>query len=769
MVCSRLQIQDRWDDFCQEPSCKEDSSNREVEQGLVKDAHTEEKTIANVDTSSDICAQEAQQRRPSIASSSTEEPATPSKFSWDHVDVIYADDEELLVDVVKMALVHQGVLADNVHVAKDGLEAMELVLSAQARDWDRPLLLLLDLCMPNMDGHECAARAYEMADKGMLRRPPYVIGCSSHVTSLKPGQFHTVIPKDAFLRRATGSGDGLFSRCLNDFKNWWSDRRANNTTRWNRLNIAAANCLIVDTEPICRMGIRLALQKFGIPSDSVEETDDREEALESFNKILEGPASTATEEPREGATDAAGAIFKPVLVFLGRRMGDLSSTLRDARLKAMEERPQHGNYLYRCEPFIVCASSSFSARAEDYDDFHCCLPKLLKPDDLCWVLQLFKLWWFERDVAAEKRARQRAYGITSQSPRYTEDLGAQMQAWRSRRQNKRKARVQSSSGDSYGVECRRLARSRKDSPNSLREALAERWPEMCSCSFEKSLGSGSQADVFIGTWGASPAAIKVIHAQAGDKLKFRREIEIGKSLHHPNLVFIYDGMAEPPMMIFQEYCAGGSVHQLLQKKVPTLTLAQRLKIALDVAKGMSALHGMSPAIVHRDLKSENVLLVSPLDDSNVVPAAKVADFGLARFLPPARTGPEKYMTGHAGTPRWMAPEVMSNGEYGLSADVFSYGVFMFELFTCIVPYSENPGLTGVCAADFQQFVCNGGRPDDAIMGRQTIAALEAVPSWASVLMHSAWAEDPNERPTFNDIIDTLSARGMDPDENRVET
>mmetsp|Transcript_142917 Transcript_142917/g.266431 ORF Transcript_142917/g.266431 Transcript_142917/m.266431 type:complete len:479 (+) Transcript_142917:60-1496(+) len=415
---------------CYSPKRKRSVLNREVEQGLAEDAQAEKKAVTTPGTSGARCPQESPQTRPPTeVSAGNASPAmgkasvTPSEFSWDQVDVIYADDEDLLVDVVKKALAHQGVLDENVDVAKDGLEAMELILSAQAKDCNRPLLLLLDLCMPNMDGHECAERAYEMADKGMLRRPPYVIGCSSHVTSLNPGQFHTVIPKDFFACRATGSPDGRFSKCLHNFQQWWADCRVDHTTRWHRLNIAFAKCLIVDTEPICRMALRMALQKFGVQANSIEETDDTEEALESFSKILAGSDSEMAEGPLEGK-EPGPAICRPVMVFLGRRMSDLSGALRDARHKAAIDRPQDANYLHDCEPFIVCVSSSFSARAEDDGDFHCCLPKLIKPDDLCWVLQLFKLWWLERTIAAEQRADKSGnHGMAIQSPRSDQDLG----------------------------------------------------------------------------------------------------------------------------------------------------------------------------------------------------------------------------------------------------------------------------------------------------------------------------------------------------------
>ena len=85
------------------------------------------------------------------------------------------------------------------------------------------------------------------------------------------------------------------------------------------------------------------------------------------------------------------------------------------------------------------------------------------------------------------------------------------------------------------------------------------------------------------------------------------------------------------------------------------------RVAEGAARGMNYLHFGKPPVLHRDLKSANILL----DDSY---NAKVADFGLSRLK-----AQERSMTGNCGTVQWMAPEILSNESYAEPADVYSYG------------------------------------------------------------------------------------------------
>lgn len=104
------------------------------------------------------------------------------------------------------------------------------------------------------------------------------------------------------------------------------------------------------------------------------------------------------------------------------------------------------------------------------------------------------------------------------------------------------------------------------------------------------------------------------------------------------------------------------------------------RLAIDVAEALVYAHSFAPPVVHRDIKSRNVLLT----ESNGEVRAKLKGFGTARNRSEAVSTTEA-----VGTGRWIAPEVLVGIlDYGPSADVFSFGVLLFELDTHAIPYDE---------------------------------------------------------------------------------
>lgn len=182
----------------------------------------------------------------------------------------------------------------------------------------------------------------------------------------------------------------------------------------------------------------------------------------------------------------------------------------------------------------------------------------------------------------------------------------------------------------------------------------------------------------------------------------------------------------PNLCIVTEFMSGGSVYDYLHKQKKTLNMSILLRFAIDVSKGMDYLHQNN--IIHRDLKAANLLL----DENEVV---KVADFGVARVQ--AQSG---VMTAETGTYRWMAPEVIEHKPYNRKADVFSFGIVLWELLTGMVPYAD---LTPLQAA--VGVVQKGLRP---IIPPQTL------PKFAA-LLERCWQNDPAERPDFSTITKTL--------------
>lgn len=154
---------------------------------------------------------------------------------------------------------------------------------------------------------------------------------------------------------------------------------------------------------------------------------------------------------------------------------------------------------------------------------------------------------------------------------------------------------------------------------------------------------------------------------------FLSECHAMEALRHPNIVMFLGACTKPPhLAIVLEYCSKGSLWSVLQNHEINLSWEDRRRIALDAAKGVWYLHCFNPPILHRDLKSLNLLL----DDSL---RTKLADFGWTRAL-------GNYMTGKIGTYQWMAPEVIGGHSYTEKADVFSYGIILWEIAAREPPY-----------------------------------------------------------------------------------
>ncbi|KAL6605894.1 hypothetical protein ACP70R_041547 [Stipagrostis hirtigluma subsp. patula] len=253
------------------------------------------------------------------------------------------------------------------------------------------------------------------------------------------------------------------------------------------------------------------------------------------------------------------------------------------------------------------------------------------------------------------------------------------------------------------------------------------WEEL---TLGERVGLGSFGEVYKGEWHGTEVAVKKFLQQdiSSDALEeFRTEIGIMKRLRHPNVVLFMGAVTRVPnLSIVTEFLPRGSLFRLIHRPNNQLDERRRLRMALDVARGMNYLHNCTPVIVHRDLKSPNLLV-----DKNWV--VKVCDFGLSRmkhstFLSSRST---------AGTAEWMAPEVLRNEPSDEKCDVFSYGVILWELCTLLQPWEGMNPMQVVGAVGFQQ-----RRLD--IPGNVDPAVAE--------IIQKCWQTDPRLRPTFSEIM-----------------
>ncbi|CAE7730566.1 unnamed protein product [Symbiodinium pilosum] len=216
------------------------------------------------------------------------------------------------------------------------------------------------------------------------------------------------------------------------------------------------------------------------------------------------------------------------------------------------------------------------------------------------------------------------------------------------------------------------------------------------------LGAGGSAQVFRGHWKGQEVAVKrisgVAHLEA-----MKKEIDALRRLRHPRLVRFIGACVQPPLLlVVTEYMAGGSLHDCLfgpRKTVPLSTL-QRWTIAGQTAEGLAFLH--SQRVVHRDLKSMNILLDSTKH-------AKICDFGLAHQMCMESTHIARKLDGEGGSPRYMAPECYDAkiGKLTEKVDMWAAGCILIELFAGILPYADcqtMPQLTARTLLSFQTVV-----------------------------------------------------------------
>ncbi|KAJ9147114.1 hypothetical protein P3X46_029312 [Hevea brasiliensis] len=243
------------------------------------------------------------------------------------------------------------------------------------------------------------------------------------------------------------------------------------------------------------------------------------------------------------------------------------------------------------------------------------------------------------------------------------------------------------------------------------------------------VGIGFFGEVFRGVWNGTDVAIKVFLEQdltAENMEDFCNEISILSRLRHPNVILFLGACVKPPhLSMVTEYMEMGSLYYMIhlssQKK--RLSWRRRLKMLHDICRGLMCIHRMK--IVHRDLKSANCLV-------NKHSTVKICDFGLSRIM----TETPMRDSSSAGTPEWMAPELIRNEPFTEKCDIFSLGVIMWELCTLNRPWKGVPPERVVYA------VANEG------------SRLEIPEGPLGKLISDCWAE-PNERPSCEEILSRL--------------
>jgi calcium/calmodulin-dependent protein kinase I len=165
-----------------------------------------------------------------------------------------------------------------------------------------------------------------------------------------------------------------------------------------------------------------------------------------------------------------------------------------------------------------------------------------------------------------------------------------------------------------------------------------------------------------------------------DESSLRQEVEILRSLDHPNIVKLLDFFEEEKFFyVVLEFLPGGELFERIVKK-SFYNEKEARDVVRTVCLGMKYCHDRG--IAHRDLKPENLLLTTANDDAIV----KIADFGFAKRS--CGVGSSLLET-HCGTPVFMAPEILRNQSYSLAVDMWSIGVITYILLGGYPPFQES--------------------------------------------------------------------------------
>jgi len=268
--------------------------------------------------------------------------------------------------------------------------------------------------------------------------------------------------------------------------------------------------------------------------------------------------------------------------------------------------------------------------------------------------------------------------------------------------------------------------------------------------FVEEIGSGSFGTVSRGQWRGQDVAVKVVKGNHMNSEDFRNECNMLQELRCQYIInFVGYSLLPDKCALLTEFMELGSLSKYIHDD---LSDDYRAKVALDVAKGMSFLHNCG--MMHRDLKPQNILVVSLVPSQQVV--VKIADFGVSKEMPvaglgkdgtplsPRSVGSSKRLTGGVGTPIYMAPEVLDGEKYTTSADVYSFAVLLLELYSGVEPYDTNE-----FRAPWQiaQFVTAGKR----------LEIPKNFPDEITELITKCWDNDPSARPNFEHCVEVLSS------------
>lgn len=261
--------------------------------------------------------------------------------------------------------------------------------------------------------------------------------------------------------------------------------------------------------------------------------------------------------------------------------------------------------------------------------------------------------------------------------------------------------------------------------------------------FGPRIGAGGFGEVYKCKWDNSLVAIKTLQKIDDDDphaamAEFMVEMKLMSKLRHTNIVsFLGASIKAPKLAIILEFMPGGSLYRAIHRRrrnnLGPFPILKSLWIAFGIAKGLEYLHRQFPIIIHRDLKSPNILLGTNVRE------VKITDFGLSRLL-----SKSFIQTRPGGTPEWMAPELLRQDAFDEQSDIYSFGVILWELLMCEKPWKDDHPM---------QIVFKVGSRGEKL---ETPPPEVCIPEVREIIV-KCFAENPNSRPKASEVVKALSA------------
>ncbi|KAJ5079194.1 serine/threonine-protein kinase [Anaeramoeba ignava] len=229
----------------------------------------------------------------------------------------------------------------------------------------------------------------------------------------------------------------------------------------------------------------------------------------------------------------------------------------------------------------------------------------------------------------------------------------------------------------------------------MQNEIKNQFPSGNNFKAKRKIGKGSYGTVYLGKTLKTKeiCAIKKIDIQKNfNQKQIIREIQIMKKVKHENCVNLF--FIEPEnyqksdlIYVVMQYCNMNDLNHYIQSKNKRISIEEMKEIFRQILQGLKYLY--QKQIVHRDLKPENILLQKN-EDSKFGYSIKLADFGFARKIPKDDLGKLQKMQSFAGSPLYIAPEILFGESYTSKVDLWSLGAILYEIITGSIPFqAEN--------------------------------------------------------------------------------